>query len=210
MSERSPDRPLPAQIAAIARAWPEARLMPRRADHPICARVGQLRQRIDSPLPGLKARASTGRAASWANVPWIAWMDPGETQSAQDGRYLALLWHGDGAGATLALAWGTQRLRRRVGAGAREAIAARRARGAADLEAGGPLEAAGFVVDAPVDLGARTQLARDYEASCLAHISWTVAQLEALAPARWREAMGALARAYEELLRAGEDGSCAR
>jgi hypothetical protein len=117
-------------------------------------------------------RASAGRGRTWANIPWIAVMDPRETTTAQRGRYLATLFAADGSALVLAAAWGTQRVRREMGAEATSFLRTRRAKGARALrqEVEDP---ARFTWNQDVDLSAGTPLARDYERSCLAWHRWT-------------------------------------
>jgi hypothetical protein len=112
-------------------------------------------------------KASTGMGATWANVPWVAALDPAETSSAQHGRYVTLMIAADGSRLVLAVVWGTQQVRRELGAAATGYLQRRRARGsellAEHLEAGHR-----FTLNEPAPLAAGTALARDYERSCLA------------------------------------------
>ncbi len=151
---------------------------PRHAGHPILEAMGRLRAAHQEHADQLDhdryvTRASTGIGNNWANVPWLAVMDPAETQSPQRGRYVALFFAADGSALVLAIVWGTQKLRREVGADATSRLRERRASAAGELTS---LDGR-FVLDEDVDLAAGTPLARDYERSCLAWRQWPAKDL---------------------------------
>lgn len=168
---------LNASIASWCDALRLARAHPRDTLDPAHALLSEVRDALEALKPGLIIKGSTGRGPRWANVPWAALLDPRETTSAQDGRYVAVLVHGDDSGATVAIVWGTTRLRREQGARTRAALDARRARAAEDLPEVERLCAGGFVVGEVAGLGASSQLARDYERSCIAYKSFTTQEL---------------------------------
>lgn len=101
---------------------------------------------------------SVGRG-NWADVPWVTLLDRRETDTTQDGAYVALLFRGDGSAVALCVMQGTTRPLKR-GEGWAEIQWTREALlQAAEHD----LRYAGFELDEPLDLHARTQLSRNYE-----------------------------------------------
>lgn len=149
--------------------YPTARYGPRHKHHTVFALMRAIRQshqkHIESCSTEHLVRASTGIGATWANVPWLAVLDPRETDTAQDGRYVTAMFSADGSALVVAICWGTQRLRREHGKQATTMLARRRASTIETLE--GLLDDS-FAIGRDVDLAASTPLARDYERSCLA------------------------------------------
>ncbi len=174
------DADLVVRLYEACLAFEQAREEPRGATHPAHVALGLARDAfaVREGAAGLVVRASSGRGARWANVPWVAAMHPSETDSAQDGRYVAALFHGDGSGVTVAIVWGTARLRRERGADTRRALDARRERAARGLPGAERLRGVRFVVGEVASLGASSQLAQDYERSCVAHRSFSIDALE--------------------------------
>ncbi len=171
---------LPLMIEAIdyiLRTYPEARYSgPRHAGHPSLDRLGTVRagfeQVVCDAVPGVPwiVKASAGIGATWANVPWIAALDPAETTSAREGRYVSLMFAADGSRLVVAVVWGTQKVRAEMGSDATNYLLERRSIGAAKLAEHLPPDHP-FELDSPAPLAAGTPLARDYERSCLAHWS---------------------------------------
>lgn len=168
----------PVKLARLTVDYPYVQEHERRGGHRLHDLVREVRQGVGQTLSEAigperfeqmwRVRASTGRGAAWANVCWFAAMHRGETESARDGRYLALLCDGEGRHFVQAIVWGTAAFRaRHVGDGeeVRARLRARRGSVASWLRA--RADTAGFEIDADVDLSARSELARDYEVSCL-------------------------------------------
>lgn len=172
-------------IDYILRTYPEARYAgPRHGGHPILKRLGTVRaefeQTVRDAVGGVPwgVKASAGIGATWANVPWIAALDPAETTSAREGRYVSLMFAADGSRVVVAVVWGTQKVRAERGADATAYLLRRRAMGSAALAEHLPPDHL-FELDTPAPLAAGTPLARDYERSCLAHWSAPVDTLPA-------------------------------
>ncbi|QDG53962.1 DUF3578 domain-containing protein [Persicimonas caeni] len=148
--------------------YPLARYGPRHKQHVIFEIMGAIRQAHEAHVQPLAkdylVRASTGIGATWANVPWLAVLDPQETDTAQDGRYVTTMFAADGSALVVAICWGTQRLRREHGKEATDLLASRRASTVDTLTE--HLDHV-FTIGQDVDLAASTPLARDYERSCL-------------------------------------------
>lgn len=178
------DRSLSTLAAHVLLDYPTARGELRRADHPVHETLGELRARIealiaeDARLSAIawRVRASTGRARTWAEVCWVAVMHPVETRSAEDGRYVALLFDTTGRHLVLGIAWGTNALRRASPGG--EVAARLRARRDAMCPTLSALRAQGALdeswqITADVSLGGSGQLAKDYEKSLLISKTYT-------------------------------------
>ncbi|MDW5595670.1 DUF3578 domain-containing protein [Conexibacter stalactiti] len=131
--------------------------------------IKQLFQRLEQALaesgpvtmrsPPLKIVSSIGRG-NWAGVPWVTFLDPRETETTQDGAYVALLFRGDGSAVALCVTQGTTVALSRTGNGPAQLDWTIDAL----LQAGKrELDAAGFVLDQQLDLHASTQLGRRYE-----------------------------------------------
>jgi hypothetical protein len=103
-------------------------------------------------------------------------MDPSETTSAREGRYVSLMFAADGSRLVLAVVWGTQKVRAEKGADATDYLLKRRSSGAKALVRHLP-DSHEFELDSQAPLAAGTPLARDYQRSCLAHWSAPVDEL---------------------------------
>lgn len=202
-------RSWPVKLARLTVDYPIAREHERRGGHRLHELVREVREGVSEALRDAvgasefkrawQVRASTGRGATWANVCWLAAMRRDETTSAREGRYLALLCDVEGRHFVQAIVWGTASFRERCeargdGAHVRELLRQRREQVAAWLRE--RVDTAYFSVDEDVDLGARSELARDYEASCLVWRSYAVDEdLEAVSSDLVR-----LSEVYEEML----------
>jgi hypothetical protein len=88
-------------------------------DHPLAIMLRHdLKDEIKSILLEEKiefnVKASAG-AGNWANVPWLSILDPGKTNSTQDGLYPVYLFRADGSGFYLSLGFGTTKLKELFG-----------------------------------------------------------------------------------------------
>lgn len=196
----------PVKLARLTVDYPIARMHERRGGHPLHALMREVREGVVETLSGAigaqrfaqrwQVRASTGRGATWANVCWLAVMVRGETESAREGRYLALLCDVEGRHFVQAIAWGTAAFRERhaQSANVRELLRERRASVAPWLRS--RVDTAYFEVDEDVDLGATSELARDYERSCLVWRRYDVGE----DLSRVSEDLVVLSAVYEEML----------
>ena len=197
----------PIKLARLVVDYPIARAHERRGGHPIHELVREVRHGVirtlgeelgeDALRSTWRVRASTGRGEAWANVCWFAAMQRGETESARDGRYLAILCDVEGRHFIQAIAWGTAAFRQLHEGEQRDVRALLRARrrGLEDWLCE-RVDTSRFQVNEDVDLGATTELARDYEASCLVWRSYAVGEdLSSV-----REDLLTLSRVYMDMI----------
>ena len=190
-----------AQLARFLELYPAARATPFRGDseagEALRSAAAALRDRLQPILPQATVRQSVGQG-NWARVPWIAVLDPRETESTQHGTYPVVLIPQDLGGVYLTLAQGVTALKRELGARAAYEEMNRRAEILRSSIAA--LRNHGFEFHADVDLG-DSPLGRDYAASVIASL-WVPASDVAASPIE--DSMEALAVEYIRLL---EDGA---
>jgi MoxR-like ATPase len=127
-------------------------------------RVAQvLQERLPPSLSDARVRPSVGQG-NWAAVPWIAVLDPRETNTTQRGIYPVVLIPEDLGGVFLTLAQGVTELKRDRGKAAAYAVLSERADAIRPQLA--QLADADFGQDGDVDLGPST-LGQDYAASVI-------------------------------------------
>ncbi len=165
--------PLPSEDAAsqllvrFLALYQSARREPFSGSHPasevLRATAEALQQVLPEELDRAKVKASVGQG-NWAQVPWIAILDPRETTTTQHGVYPVVLIPEDLRGVYVTLAQGVTKLKQEVGRrGAYEALASRASQVRPSLSG---LLARGFSSDHDVDLGP-SPLGRDYAASVI-------------------------------------------
>jgi MoxR-like ATPase len=122
-----------------------------------------LQQRLPPSVAQARVKSSVGQG-NWATVPWIAVLDPRETNTTQRGTYPVLLIPEDLRGVYLTLAQGVTQLKRDRGKAAAYAALSERAQTLRPRLA--PLAPRGFGDGNDVDLGP-SSLGRDYAASVI-------------------------------------------
>jgi MoxR-like ATPase len=155
-----------------------------------------LQQRLPPSVAQARVKASVGQG-NWATVPWIAVLDPRETNTTQRGTYPVLLIPEDLGGVYLTLAQGVTQLKRDRGKAAAYATLSERAQALRPLLA--QLATRGFGDGDEVDLGP-SSLGRDYAASVV--VSKYVARA-ALGTSNLDDDFSGLCSAYGELLESG-------
>jgi MrcB-like, N-terminal domain len=156
-----------------------------------------LEERLARILPQARVKASVGQG-NWARVPWIAVLDPRETNSTQHGTYPVILIPEDLSGVYLTLAQGVTELKQRLG---RRAAYDELRRRADVLRASlTQLVEHGFELNGDVQLG-DSPLGRDYAASVVASIHVPAPEV---AHHPVGDDMANLAIPYDELLTRGE------
>lgn len=97
-------------LGRILREWPQATKEPF-AQHPIAQMVRQelvqaVSALINPPYHNFKVKGSAG-AGNWANIPWLAILNPTITTTTESGVYPVYLFRADGSGVYLSLNQGT-------------------------------------------------------------------------------------------------------
>lgn len=100
-------------LTEIAVGWVEAK-RETFAEHPLAIRlrtelVAAVSDGLGAALNGFRVKASAG-AGNWADVPWLAILEPSITTSTQSGIYPVYLFCADGSGVYLSLGFGTTEL----------------------------------------------------------------------------------------------------
>jgi 5-methylcytosine-specific restriction protein B len=155
-----------------------------------------LQQRLPPSVAQARVKASVGQG-NWATVPWIALLDPRETNTTQRGTYPVLLIPEDLRGVYLTLAQGVTQLKRDRGKAAAYATLSERAQALRPQLA--PLRPKGFGDGEDVDLGP-SSLGRDYAASVV--VSKYFAR-DGLGTSELDDDFSELCSAYGELLESG-------
>lgn len=148
----------------------DARSQQFRGDNPASLLLKEIAQHLDmsTPVtarPDVKVEWSVGRG-NWAAAPWIAFLDQRVTTTTLSGVYAVLLFREDMSGVYLAVAQGTQELKRQ----GRQHMLSQLSVAASRVVSHGTdeVEARGFAVNNELHLGEGT-LARDYAASVIVH-----------------------------------------
>lgn len=190
-----------ARLARFLEVYEAARDAPFRGDseaaEALRAAATALRERLEPTLPHAIIRPSVGQG-NWARVPWIAVLDPRETDSTQRGTYPVILIPQSLDGVYLTLAQGVTELKRELGSRAAYEEMRRRARLLRPRITG--LLDHGFEFDGDVHLG-DSPLGRDYAASVIASMWVSAADLPSHPI---EDAMDALAIEYVGLVERGE------
>jgi MrcB-like, N-terminal domain len=190
-----------ARLARFLELYPAAREVPFTGEHEACealrAAAAALAERLRTTLPQAKVKPSVGQG-NWARVPWIAVLDPRETDSTQHGTYPVILIPENLEGVYLTLAQGVTELKQQHGR--RGAYDEMRRRADVLRPTLTPLVERGFQLDGDVNLG-DSPLGRDYAASVMAS-RYIPAGEVAHSPVE--DDMSHLAAAYEELLARGQ------
>jgi hypothetical protein len=116
----------------------------------------------------VRVKASIGQG-NWAKVPWIAFLDPRQTDTTQRGVYVVLLFRQDGSGVYATLNQGVTAPQSELGPAAGLEQLRERARTIRARPETRDLERLGFQTDDAIDLRADPGLGRDYEASTIAY-----------------------------------------
>jgi hypothetical protein len=100
-------------LQKICDEWPAARLEPL-TQHPMGpifthSLSDKIKQIVSTVDPNYAVQASIGQG-NWANVPWVAILDPNQTKTAQKGIYPVYLFRPDGSGFYLSLGFGSTEL----------------------------------------------------------------------------------------------------
>ena len=74
----------------------------------------EIRETVRAYEPSLNVEASAGNG-NWASVPWISILDPGVTQTTQDGIYPVYLFCADGSGVYLSFNQGVTKIQQELG-----------------------------------------------------------------------------------------------
>lgn len=190
-----------AQLARFLRVYESARTArfggENEAWEALRSAANALRERLAPILPRATVRPSVGQG-NWAKVPWIAVLDPRETDSTQHGTYPVILIPEDLGGAYLTLAQGVTELKRELGR--RAAYDELRRRADILRPSLTHLIDEGFDLDGDVDLG-DSPLGRDYAASVIASM---YVPGPAIADRPIEDDMATLSSSYAELLARGE------
>lgn len=147
-------------LTEITSHWVEARNEQFIGHHPVATLLTRdLVQVIENKLPqpaNYQIKASAGRG-NWADVPWLAILNPSITDSTQSGIYPVYLFCADGSGVYLSLGFGTTDLREQYGGAEAQQRTMNWREKIRDSDA------RLSVWNQPVDLGANTRLSRSYE-----------------------------------------------
>jgi len=168
--------------------------------HPAVDALRECAKAIEELLPeslaGAKVKPSVGQG-NWASVPWIAVLDPRETETTRHGVYPVLLFQEDLTAVEVTIAQGVTELTRTLGRrGAYLELDRRSEKLRPQLVA---LSEHGFAFDKDFDLGASV-LGRDYVASTVVHRRFTS---DLLVGTEVTDAVRSMLDTYAELLLSG-------
>ncbi|MEZ9369033.1 DUF3578 domain-containing protein [Shewanella sp. 10N.286.51.B2] len=108
-------------LSEIADGWVAAK-GERFTNHPIANQLRNglkeaVRNKVSEKYNHYLIKSSAG-AGNWADVPWLAIMNPEITETTQSGIYPVYLFRADGTGIYLSVGFGTTNLRKEYGAAA--------------------------------------------------------------------------------------------
>jgi hypothetical protein len=155
----------------ILSSYFHARLQPFGREHGLWRMFEELSRYLQdtSHRPSLRIKWGVGKG-SWARIPWIAFLDHGETNSTRHGVYPVYLFREDLSGVYLALNQGIARLKDNLGAlESRRVLRDRAERLLRATPAINVLKESGFSMDKKIDLHSSGGLVKDYEASTVSY-----------------------------------------
>ena len=190
-----------SRLAQFLEVYASARAAQFSGDHEASAvlrsAAASLGERLSGLLPEARVRPSVGQG-NWAKVPWIAVLEPRETDSTQHGTYPVILIPEDLSGIYLTLAQGVTDLRRELGQ--RAAFEELHRRADVLRPSLTSLLEHGFELDNRVELG-DSPLGRGYAESVIAskHVPASVVRDHSV-----EDDMAELTASYAELLERGQ------